>query len=92
MNSPLMFWLAETAKMPDAALAAAEEAAVAAAEENPRSGHPHGQYMRRALPWCEVQQAILSGSEPVALELAEHEATLAFRRLRERRSEFRRLE
>lgn len=92
LNSPLMFWLAESANMSDASLTVAEEAAVAAAEENPRSGHPHGQYMRRALPWCDVQHAILSCPEPIALERAEQEALLAFERLCERRNEFRRLE
>lgn len=92
LNSPLMFWVAESANMSDQFLVAAKAAAEAAAEENPRSGHPHGRYMRQALPWSDVEQAILSCPEPVALEDAEHASLLAFRRLCERRSEFKKLE
>ena len=86
-----MFWVAENSLMSRGHLLAAEAAALAATSENPKSGHPHGKYMREALPWCDVEQAILSGPSPVTPEQAEEEALIAFERLCERRGEFRKL-
>lgn len=91
LSSPLMFWVAENARMSEDHLLAAENAAQRATAENPKSGHPHGKYMREALPWSEVEQAILSGPDPVSFEHAEAAGLLAFDRLCERRSEFREL-
>lgn len=86
-----MFWVAENAQMSENRLVAAEAAAQRATSENPKSGHPHGKYMRVALPWREVEQAILSGPAPVSSEHAEAAGLLAFDRLCQKRSEFRKL-
>lgn len=91
LNSPLMFWVAESANMPEPSLTAAETAARTAAEANPKSGHPHGKLMRQALPWNEVEQAILNGMRPVDRSEAEELGLVAFRYLCQKRPEFRKL-
>lgn len=87
--SPLMFWLAETSGVGFDILFRAQKAAVAAAAINPKDGNPHGKMMREVLPWDLMEQAILSGPNPLASEPAVETANLAFDRLTRLRPEFR---
>lgn len=89
--SPLMYWTAECAGVARERLDAAEVAATEAAKINDKDGQPHGTMMRAVLPWQIVEEAILSGPNPVAAEHAERLANEAFERLCAKRGEFRKL-
>lgn len=91
LSSPLMFWAAECAGVPETLLDQAEQAATEATRENPRSGHPHGTMMRAILPWSNVEGAILENTSPLPVREAEDMAREAFDKLCELRSEFREL-
>lgn len=79
--SPLMFWVAEEAKVPDSLLDDAEAAAVAASQVTPTDGDPHGAMLRVPLPWRVISTALRDNAHPVTLEQADAAAIPAFERL-----------
>ncbi|WP_380057514.1 hypothetical protein ACFE33_04555 [Falsihalocynthiibacter sp. SS001] len=91
MCSPAMFWIAECASVSFEQLDEAENAAILASAQNPKDGHPHGRMMREVLPWNTIEAAMITGPQPVGDEQAQAMARVAFERLCEKRSEFRKL-
>ncbi|RYH08453.1 hypothetical protein [Tropicimonas sp. IMCC6043] len=85
----MMFWLAEVAGVPSDLLDEAEALAESASQANPADGHPHGRMIRTALPWPLIEQAILTGPHLAPLSVANDAALLAFDRLTETVSTYR---
>ena len=90
MCSPAMIWLSDCAGVDDKILDLAECAAQRAAVMNDQDGHPHGKFVREALPWPTLEACLLLKT-PQPREAAEAAGQHAFDRLCDRRSEFRKL-
>jgi hypothetical protein len=75
--APMMFWLAEAAKVPAGILDQAEDAACRAAEGIRKDHASHGKAMRAVLPWPLVEAA-LAALPPLSVEaVAAAEAAVA---------------
>lgn len=75
--APMMFWLAEAAKVPDQILDQAEEAARGAATRIDHDHPSHGKAMRACLPWPLIERSLASLPPLSADAAAAAEATVA---------------